>query len=994
MRALAAAAVLLAGISTVGRAQGGVPTRLPTVRGPVRQQPAQRDTVRRAPGDTTRAGRDSTQQRELVKWAPEDSVTTELLHRDSTTATRYQADSVVFQATGRQIILNGNAAVQRDQSIIVSDTILYSDSTKIVLALGDTAILRDPAQGPADVVALGRIAYDIGNRRGVVQNVSTSVESGQTWFISAKRSFFQGDSTTRTADKPAEQKFFARNGTITSCSDEHPDYYFKSKEIKLVQGKILVARPAVLYIADVPVAWLPFMFDNLKKGTKSGIIPPRIGVADIVRNNPFYQRRVEDFGYYWAINDYLDAQVLFDWWSGARTDPNRFTGGRQFNSRFDMRYNWLDRFTSGSFGFERRESGYGNSNNYSWQHQQSFSQQTSFNANIQYSTNATATRRTQTNYYSALSSISSNANFATAFGPTRVSLGGNRQETLGGQVSLTLPTLSLTTPTVSITDWLSWTPSFNATNSLRSRLTQGLPIPVIFTPGARADSVLRRGASRTSDVTLGSPITIHNYTITLDFAGHDLEQNYPTLERVFRGTDTSSRVFSKTFETGVAFNFGFGLPQLSRGKWNIAPAVNFVNSDGSQYFWLRNEQTGGNWVHQTKRPQYAVSSTPTFFGLFPGFGPFARFRQAVTPTISYSFAPTGKPNEAFLNAQGRSSRGDLASLRQNQITLGLATNFEAKYRAPKDSATDGSDTEGAGEKIKLLSVTMDGVGYNFEQYRYLRQQGRNPKWYAGITTSTWGYRLSSDLMPNASFGARYSLFAGDVRSDTARFSPFFEGMDASFSINRRSSIFAALNRVFGGAVKNETPVLGTANQTSGDKDAQRIADNPMFGSNARRSEIPIPNTAGGWNASFTFSSSRSRPVTGATVLDPRAVCSNLVDPRSRELCLAEAATLRPDSLEQTSASRTIYVSPPRANLNANTSFNLTDKWSAQWTTDYDVEAKRFNSQMVSLRRALHDWDLVFGFNKTPYGAFSFTAFISLRAEPDLKFDYRKADAGR
>jgi len=982
-------AALVLALATLGGALAATASAQgrPAPRPPVRQQPARRDTIPRPGGDSARIGKDTTAKRELVKWAEEDSVTRALLARDSTTATRYQADEVVFQANGRQIILNGDAAVQRDESIIVSDTILYSDSTKVVLALGDTAILRDPAQGPADVVALGRIAYDIGNRRGVVSNVSTSVESGQTWFLSARRSFFQGDSSATT-----DQKFFARNGTITSCSDPHPDYYFKAKEIKLIQGKLLVARPAILFIEDVPVAWLPFMFDNLAKGTKSGIIPPRIGVADIVRNNPYYQRRVEDFGYYWAVNDYLDAQVLFDWWSGARSDPNRYGSGSQFNTRFDMRYNWLDRFTSGAFGIEQRNSGgFGNSTNYTWQHQQSFSQKTSFNANIQYATNATATRRTQTNPYAAVSSISSNANFSTAFGPTRVSLGGNRQETLGGLVSMTLPTLSLTTPTVSITDWLSWTPSFNASNALRSRITQGLQFPVFY---SGTDSILRRGSSRTSDATLGSPITIHNYTINLDFAAHDLENNFPSLQRVYRGTDTSSRVFSKTFETGLAFNFGFGLPQLSRGKWNIAPAVNFVNSDGSQYFWLRNEQTGGNWVHQTKRPQYAISSTPTFFGLFPGFGPFARFRQAITPTISYSFAPKGHPNEVFLNAQGRSSQGDLGSLRQNQISLGLATNFEAKFKAPKDSATDGSDTEGAGEKIKLLSIQMDGVGYNFEQYRYLRQQGLSPKWYAGITTSSWGYRLSSDLVPNASFGARYSLFSGDVRSDTARFSPFFEGMDASFSINRRSSIFAALNRVFGGAVRNETPVLPTANETSADREAQSVADNPMFGSNARRSDLPIPDTHAGWTASFTFSSSRSRPVKGATVIDPRAICDNLVDQRSRELCLVEAATLRPDSIEQTSASRTLYVSPPRANLNANTSFNLTEKWAAQWTTDYDVEAKRFNSQMVSLRRELHDWDLVFGFTKTPYGAFSFTAFISLRAQPDLKFDYRKSDSSR
>ncbi len=981
--ALLAATALAAVVPLAVPAQG-----LPGVRQqPNRQQPARRDTVPRAPGDTANLAKDTTARRELVKWAEEDSVTRELLSRDSTTATRYQADSVVFQANGRQIILNGDAAVQRDQSIIVSDTILYSDSTKIVLALGDTAILRDPAQGPADVVALGRIAYDIGNRRGIVTNVSTSVESGQTWFVTARRSFFQGDSSST-----AQQKFFARNGTITSCSDSHPDYYFKAKEIKLIQGKLLVARPAILFIEDVPVAWLPFMFDNLAQGPHSGIIPPKIGVADIVRNNPYYQRRVQDFGYYWAINNYLDAQVLFDWWSGARSDPNRGGSERQLNGRLDMRYNWLDRFVSGAFGIEQRNSGFGNSTNLNWQHQQAFSQKTSFNANIQYATNSTANRLTATNSYTALSSISSNANLSTSFGPTHLSLGGSRQETLGGQVALNLPTLSLTTPTVSITDWLSWTPSFNATNSLKTRVSQGLDMPVFF--NSPTDSVLRLGALRTSDVRLGSPITVHNYTISLDFAAHDFVDNSPKAVRVFQGNDSATRVFARDFQSGIEFNFGFGLPQLSRGKWNIAPAVNFVNSDGSQYFWVRNEVTGGNWVHQTKRPQYSVSSTPTFFGLFPGFGPFTRFRQAITPTISYSYAPKGHPIAEFENAQGNPARGNLGSLRQNQISLGLATNFEAKFRTPKDSATDASDTEGAGEKIKLLAITMDGVGYNFEQYKYLKQQGHSPNWYAGITSSTWGYRLSSDLLPNASFGARYSLFAGDPRSDTARFSPFFQGMDATFSINRKSSIFAALNRVFGGVTKNETPVLPTANQTSTDREAQRVADNPMFGSNSRRSDLPIPDTHGGWNASFTFSSSRSRPVKGATVIDPSAVCRDLVDPFSREACLAEAVNLRPDSLEQSGVGRTIVVSPPRANLNANTTFNLTEKWAAQWTTDYDVEAKRFNSQIVSLRRELHDWDLVFGFTKTPYGAFSFTAFISLRAEPDLKFDYRKADNSR
>ncbi len=45
---------------------------------------------------------------------------------------------------------------------------------------------------------------------------------------------------------------------------------------------------------------------------------------------------------------------------------------------------------------------------------------------------------------------------------------------------------------------------------------------------------------------------------------------------------------------------------------------------------------------------------------------------------------------------------------------------------------------------------------------------------------------------------------------------------------------------------------------------------------------------------------------------------------------------------------------------------------------------------VTLQRDLHDWRATFGFNRSPFGNFAFSFFISLKAEPDLKFDYHKA----
>ena len=957
----------------VAEAQVRVPTRTrvspaDTLR---RITPRSDSTLRR--DSTGRIIGDSTQKRDLVVWLDEDSVMTSLLERPNATATRYQANEVVFQAQGRGITLNGDAAVQRDQSIIVSDTILYSDSTKIVIALGDTAILRDPAQGPADVVALGRIAYDIQNRRGVVTNVSTSVETGQTWYLNARESYFQGDSSAT-----AEQRFYARNGTLTSCSDtQNPDFYFRAKEIKLVQKRILVARPAILYIEDVPVAWLPFIFQDLRSGRRSGILPPRIGVSDIVRNNPNYSRRLENLGYYWVLGDYADASAWTDWQSGARTG----NGFSKYNA--ELNYRWLDRFVSGGLAVQRQSGGFGTSNNYHWNHSQDFSQETHLTTDVNYASNASASKRTQTNPYAVLASIRSLANLSTAFGPARVGLGYSRNEDLGGKVSTTLPSLNVSTGTISLASWLSWTPSLTFGNDLQARIpSRELPIQYRFRPNG-GDSTFT-GSTRVTNAGLATPFTIRDYAINLNIRAKDLESNRPDSGLVIVNGDTSRRIFAKTFETSLDWDFSFGLPQFSQGRLNLAPTVSFVNATGGDFF-LRNERTGGRFVSQSKRPQYSVGISPTFFGLFPGFGGFSRFRHSVSPTISYSFAPAGRVSDEYLAAQGRLPGKDLGALLQNQISAGLSMNVEGKLKAKSDSASEES-----GEKLKLASISFDGVGYNFEQLRELRKLGLSPKWTAGLTSSNWGYRLSSDLLPGASFSTRYSLFQGDVRTDTARFKPYLENIEASFQLNRQSNIFAALSRVFGRPIKNENPVLDRTQPNRQDVYAQQVAAQPIAGSSSRRSQYSMPDTKQGWSASFTFSHTHPRPVPGQTVVDPLSICRD-VPAVTRLQCEDQARATQRDSIVGSSASRSNTVAPPRTNLTANTSFSITQKWAAQWTTNYDFQASRFGSQIVSLRRELHDWDAVFGFTKGPTGSFSFTAFISLRAQPDLKFDYRKSE---
>jgi hypothetical protein len=92
---------------------------------------------------------------------------------------------------------------------------------------------------------------------------------------------------------------------------------------------------------------------------------------------------------------------------------------------------------------------------------------------------------------------------------------------------------------------------------------------------------------------------------------------------------------------------------------------------------------------------------------------------------------------------------------------------------------------------------------------------------------------------------------------------------------------------------------------------------------------------------------------------------------------------------ETTRGGTFYRTPPTSNLNGDISFHVTEKWAAQWRTSYDFQTNDFAQHVVSLQRAMHDWDAIFAFTRSPNGNFSFSFFIALRAQPEIKLDYDK-----
>jgi len=935
-----------------------------------------RDSTR---ADTSRTKADTSRTRELIKWMETDSIANALLSKPGYSATRYQGVHVRFDAKSRTLYLEGEpAGVGRGLTLLVGDTIIYNDSTKLVVARGDTLFLRDPSQGAADVVALGELRYNVEARRGSVTNISTALESGEKWFVRGSRAAFVSDTS-----RGRQTAFYVRNGSITSCDDSIPDYHFQSKEIKMISKNLMVARPAVLYIGDIPVMWLPFIFQDMRSGRRSGILTPRFGVSEIFRNSPTYRRHLENLGYYFAINDYSDAQISLDWRSGANTAPGD-PGWVRLNG--EWRYRWLDRFLTGRFGVSKLAQRDGTENTaFSWGHQQDFSQTTHLTMDLNYVTSTVIQRQTTFDPRQVLATIQSRANYQQQFGPATFALGGDRRQYPGrAEVTQNFPQFSISTPTIGIAKWLDWTPSLNVTNSEQLKVNQIGPFAFryIETNGVR-DSVQRTNDSRSTRLSFSTPLKIFGFNWSNSFTVSDLESNSPvTIPIIDRNDPTikTDRVFGRAFSTEVDWQTSFGLPSLFPTTFKISPGINISNADPRGY-WVRTQLTNGRFVHQSKRLSFALSASPSFFGLFPGFGPIARIRHSVQPQISFSYSPAATVSREYLAALNNSPIGYLGSLAQEQMSLHLSQDFEAKMKTSDTSAT------AVERKMKLLSLNFSPITYDFERKR---KTG-----HSGFTTDYFSYDVSSDLLPSFRLAVNYSLFQGSVLSDTAVFKPFRTGINASFSVNSQSGIFAAMSRIFGKAVPNATPQIERLEPSPDDAMTQRIASTPIAGTSVRSQQYAVPSTKG-WQASFTYTQSRQRAPTGSGQViqeDPRAICSGLsLNPILFDQCVLQQSQNPQGAIPIgiITAGTPFIRQLPQQYLNSQMSFHVTPKWSASWGTNYDFGAHQFASQQVTLQRELHDWRSIFAFTRGPNGNFAFNFFIALNADPDIKFNYDKA----
>ncbi len=668
---------------------------------------------------------------------------------------------------------------------------------------------------------------------------------------------------------------------------------------------------------------------DVRKGRRSGILVPRFGLNDIVRPVRSYQRHVLNVGYYLAINDYLDFLVSADWYAE-----------RYLSLRAKSSYKWLDRFIDGDISFERygQLDTPGSSIRLGWDHQQRFSSRTRFSARVDYSSNTSVIQTNTVNPFLATATLVSQLSFTKQFDWGTLSLGGDRQQEVGsGLVSQTIPSVSLTPSPINLTRSITWSPGFSFSNKQTFHQIQ----PSVVLPGGALDTLF--ADHRESNLDLETPLRIGPWNWSNSFSVSDVISNARQQIDIVDTTVPGGRrrvLFDQTFSTMVNWQTGINLPSLFTGTWKLQPGIAIVNQTSAGPFMIRNQFTNGQFLRQGKRLQFSAGLSPTFFGFFPGIGPIARIRHAISPQISYAYAPGSTVDSAFAYAVDPTRRTFTArSDPQQTISLGLSQNLEAKLKAPP------GDTTHAPRKLRILSINTSALSYNFEQ---AKQPG-----HTGWQTPSINNSFASELIPGFTLTMTHDLWKGQVGTDSAKFDPFLTNVSAGFAIT--PATIRGIAALFGLGKRSATsppaapPPSGPEGPIGGAVGG--VGQTAFAGPGA----VPIGGGGRGFNLSITYTQSRTRPQADTALVGGRA--------GSQQMGLR-------------------------------LSFQPTPHWSATWDSNYNFDTRQFGAHAIHLERDLHRWHASFSFLKAPNGNFAFSFYVALLDQPDIKFDYEQQSFAR
>ncbi len=207
-------------------------------------------------------------------------------------------DSIIGSPVTGEARLYNKAYVKYEDITLEAGFIRVDFNAKEVYARGITDSSGQVTQKPIFTEAgksyrADEMRYNFDTKKAKIKKVITTEGEG----------FLHGEDVKKVDEKV----FYIKNASFTTCSHEDPHFRIKTSKAKVISGEKVVTQLAYLEIVDVPtILFVPFGFFPTTEKRKSGIIIPSYG------NSQYRGYFLQNGGYYWAVNDYLDLTLTGD----------------------------------------------------------------------------------------------------------------------------------------------------------------------------------------------------------------------------------------------------------------------------------------------------------------------------------------------------------------------------------------------------------------------------------------------------------------------------------------------------------------------------------------------------------------------------------------------------------------------------------------------------------------------------------------------------------
>lgn len=230
------------------------------------------------------------------------------------------SDSLIFYVDKKKMDLYGGGELQYKETNLKSAKIYVDFETNNIDASGvPSDSFPGKFKGTPVLVDKGE-TYD-----GITMRFNFKTSRG---FISKAGSKLEGAIYTGEKIKRMDKEtYFIEDGIYTTCDATPPHYYFYAHEMKVIQKQQIVAKWIWLYFGGVPFPIpIPFAVFPIESGRRSGIIIPAFG------DDANYGYYLSKFGYFWAMNDYMDLNLISSYFTRGSYDiGSRFRYAKRYN---------------------------------------------------------------------------------------------------------------------------------------------------------------------------------------------------------------------------------------------------------------------------------------------------------------------------------------------------------------------------------------------------------------------------------------------------------------------------------------------------------------------------------------------------------------------------------------------------------------------------------------------------------------------------------------